>query len=78
MSEVPPYITPSQVGKASDMSTKRARRFLQRSGILEKIGGHWLVSESRLRERLPDMYDRVFHWFVLADQKRPETPKGDQ
>ncbi len=69
MSEVPPLLTPSQVGKACRMSRRKAKGLLRAAGILEQIGERWYVGESRLRERLPDVYDRVYASIVLADQK---------
>ncbi len=63
--QIPPYLKPSLVGKACGESRRKARGMLTRAGILEKIGGHWYVSESRLRERLPDVYDRVYAYIVL-------------
>ena len=69
MSEVPPYLTPSQVGRACRMSRRKAKSLLRGAGILERIGDRWYVGESRLRERLPDVYDRVYASIVLAYQK---------
>lgn len=72
MSEVPPLLTPAQVGKACRMSRRKAKSWLRRAGILELHGKHWVVSEARLRERLPDVYDRVFTVFVLETQSDPK------
>jgi hypothetical protein len=69
LSEVPPLLTPAQVGKANRMSRRKAKGLLRAAGILEKIGERWYVGESRLRERLPDVYDRVYASIVLADPK---------
>ncbi len=69
MSQLPPYLSPSEVGKACSMSRFRMRSLLKGAGILEKIGGRWLVGESRLRERLPEVYDRIYAHIVLG----PET-----
>jgi len=52
------------------MSRRKAKSLLRRVGILELIGERWFVSESRLRARLPDVYDRVYESFALA----PTTP----
>ena len=60
---IPPYISPGQVGKACSINRWKAKRLLSRAGILERIGGQWAVGDSRLRERLPEVYDRVFLWF---------------
>lgn len=51
------------------MSRRKAKGLLRAAGILEQIGERWYVGESRLRERLPDVYDRVYASIVLADQK---------
>ena len=66
MSQIPPYLSPGVVGKACAMSRFRARSLLSGAGILEKIGGRWMVGESRLRERLPEVYDRVYAHFILG------------
>jgi hypothetical protein len=42
-----------------------AKSMLRGAGVLELIGERWFVAESRLRERLPDVYDRVYEAFVL-------------
>lgn len=66
---VPPYLSTGEVAEACEMPTRDARRMLERAGILERLGGHWSVAESRLRERLPDVYDRVFSMFASRDEK---------
>lgn len=58
---IPAYLTPAEIAKANEIPTWKARRKLERAGILERDGkNRWHVAESRLRERLPDMYERVF------------------
>lgn len=64
-SRVPPYLTMAEVAIANGMRTERTKRMLQRIGIAEKVGGRWMVGESRLRERMPDLYDRVFARYEL-------------
>lgn len=81
MSEIPAYIEPAIVAKACKvksngrkMTTRDARRMLDRAGILEHLGGNRVVADSRLRERLPDVYERVFSYFALRtteDQGEP-------
>lgn len=61
---VPPYIRPSEVAQASGISKERAETLLRGAGILKKIGAGWFVGESELRERLPELYDRVYWWFT--------------
>lgn len=48
------------------MSRRAAKSLLRGAGILELIGGRWYVGEARLRERLPDVYDRVYAHFLLV------------
>lgn len=67
MNTIPPYLTTADVAKACGMQTHKARRMLKRAGIAERLGDAWVVSESRLRERLPDVYDRVFALFAMGD-----------
>lgn len=69
MTQVPPYISPGLVGKACGITRKAARSLLRRAGILERIGGRWLVGESQLRERLPEVYERLYTHIILG----PET-----
>jgi hypothetical protein len=81
MNEVPPYPTAAQVGRACCMTTIRAKRMLQRAGIAEKLGTHWVVNWTTLRERLPEVARRVFDYFVLSDRndhRRSETITGDR
>ncbi len=75
MSEIPPYLTPSQVGNACRMTRRKAKSLLRRAGILERIGERWLVGESQLRERLPEVYDRVYAHIVLRTRSDPKVPK---
>lgn len=77
---VPPYVTPAQVAKACGCSRKAAIFLLRGAGILERNGWRWKVGESRLRESLPDVYDRVFTWFELGDadgtRRQQPAPNG--
>jgi hypothetical protein len=68
VSEVPPYLKPSAVGRACRMSRRQAKALLKRAGILELIGGHWEVSAARLRESLPSVYDRVYEHIALGSE----------
>lgn len=78
MSEaLPPLLTPAQVGRACRMSRRKAKNLLRAAGILELIGGRWYVGEARLRERLPDVYDRVFEAHLLDPAEPADaTPNG--
>lgn len=78
MTDIPPYLTPSQIGRACRMTSRKAKSLLRRAGILERIGERWLVGESQLRERLPEVYDRVYSHIVLragTDPNRPERTR---
>ncbi len=49
------------------MSRRSAKSLLRGAGVLERhANGRWYVGEARLRERLPDVYDRVVALLVLA------------
>lgn len=78
---IPPYLTPGQVAKACGITQRQARSLLERADILERIGAHWMVGESRLRENLPEVYDRVYAHFVLRPEStetaanQPESPE---
>lgn len=39
---------------------------LRGAGLLELVGARWYVSESRLRERLPDVCERLTFWLETA------------
>ncbi len=64
--QVPALLTPAQIGKACGMSRRAAKTLLRGAGILERIGERWFVGETRLRERLPEVYDRVYEAFVVG------------
>jgi hypothetical protein len=72
---VPPYLSPGQIGLACGVSRKVALAELRRASLLELRGGRWRISESRLRERLPDYHDRVYAFFVL-ERQRELPPRG--
>jgi len=76
MSDVPAYLTPALVARANRMRTEAMRDKLSRAGILERDGEHrWHVASSRLRERLPDVFERVFAYIVLEQaEARREKP----
>jgi hypothetical protein len=57
--DLPPYLTTAEVAKACEMKTRRVRGMLMRAGILERLGRLWVVGDSRLRARLPEIYGRV-------------------
>jgi hypothetical protein len=64
--QVPPYLSPGQIGRACDLSRKSALTELAGAGLVERNNRRRIrISSSRLRERLPDVYDRVYAWFVL-------------
>jgi hypothetical protein len=62
------------------MSRRKAKGLLRAAGILEQLGDRWYVGEARLRERLPDVYDRVYAYIVLTtvdDSARRRTAAHD-
>lgn len=69
--QVPPYLSPGQIGRACGVSRRAATTELRNAGLLDRRGqspsspGRWRISASQLRERLPDYYERVFEFFVL-------------
>lgn len=63
---IPPYIKPSLISKACGMSRKEAKSLLRRAGLLERIGTHDYVGESKLRDSLREVYDRVYAYVVLG------------
>ena len=67
--ELPIPIEAAHIAKACKMTTDRAKRLLQRAQIGELLGGRWTVGESKLRERLPDVFDRVYAYYVLRRLK---------
>lgn len=48
------------------MSRKEAKSLLRRAGLLERIGTHDYVGESKLRDSLREVYDRVYAYVVLG------------
>jgi hypothetical protein len=77
---VPPYLSPSEIGRACDLSRFRALTELKHAGLVECRGGRLRLDASRLRERLPAMYDLVYAAFVLGTKemrKKVSRPKTD-
>lgn len=64
--QVPPYLKPSLIGKACGLTRKEAKSLLRRAGLLERIGTHDYVADSKLRDSLPEVYDRVYAHVVLG------------
>lgn len=63
---IPPLLSPAQVGKTCNMSRRAAKNMLRSAGVIEQVGARWYVGEARLRGRLPDVYDRVYEYFVMG------------
>jgi hypothetical protein len=43
---------------------------LRAAGVLQRYdNGRWYAGEARLRERLPDVYDRVYEYFALHEAR---------
>lgn len=64
MSVVPSQIRLRHYADACKITVRVARTRLQRVGILDLIGRRQaVVGDSRLRERLPDDYERVYLWY---------------
>jgi hypothetical protein len=57
--KIPAYLKAALVAKANDVSRKSMITTLSNVGIAERHGRWWVVSQSRLRERLPDVFDAV-------------------
>jgi hypothetical protein len=72
---VPAYLEPGEIAVAAEMTTGKVRSLLERAGILEKLGSHHVVGESRLKARLPELYDRVFAYYELRDESEPIEAK---
>lgn len=63
----PESFTPAQVGQACDMSRRAAKNLLRAAGIAEcGKNGRWFVRSEALRERLPDVFERVRRWIETA------------
>lgn len=63
---IPPLLSPAQVGTACGISRRAAKNMLRGAGLLQLVGARWHVGEARLRERLPDVYDRVYEYFMMG------------
>jgi hypothetical protein len=46
-------------------------RLIRRAGLAELVGGRWYVGETRLREGLPEVYERVFTYFEHRGEEIP-------
>jgi hypothetical protein len=62
---VPAYLFPSKIARASGYSRKAVLTLLRGADLIERHGRLALVSRSRLRERLPDLYEDVYELYVL-------------
>jgi hypothetical protein len=74
VTDLPPYLTPAELAPLCSWTRRRTESMLRRAGILERLGGHWVVSSRRLSERLPEIYDRAFQHFVLGARSRHKSP----
>jgi hypothetical protein len=54
------------VAKASACTPRDARNLLRRHGLLVANGRRYAVQRSRLRDRLPDVYEDVFAYYELG------------
>lgn len=77
VSHVPALIDMADLAAACPVDfpdARAARRAMQRAGIAEKLGRNWKVGDGRLRELLPDVYDRVYVWFERRAKEGPREP----
>lgn len=58
--KVPAYPLAALVAKANGESRRSMITKLAGVGILERHGGRWCVAQSRLRDRLPDLFDGLY------------------
>jgi flagellar capping protein FliD len=72
---VPPTLSPGEIARACGVTRDKALTELKSAGLIEWRGGRMRISESKLRERLPDHYDRVYRFFVLEEQGRRKSPR---
>ena len=63
--KVPPWLSTGEIARACELNRQKVVRELRSVHLLDKPGRFYRVSASRLRERLPDHYDRVYAFFVL-------------
>lgn len=67
MNAIPAYLTPALIAAAAKEDTRSVRSKIRRAGILEQDGPHrYQVAASRLRERLPEYYERVVGHLALG------------
>lgn len=78
MKSLPPYLTPAQIAAAvaartgEECDSRDIRNQCRRAGILEKDGERWHhIGQSRLRERLSDLYEAVFEHYVIDGNPMP-------
>lgn len=62
---VPAYLRVEEIARACGETTRAMRRQLSRAGLLERDGRLYRVGESRLRERLPGVHDRVWNAYTI-------------
>lgn len=76
--QVPPYLKPSLIGRACGLSRREAKALLRKAGLLERIGTHDYVGDSKLRERLPEVYDRVYAFVALGSNETQPNQTGHE
>jgi hypothetical protein len=64
--KVPPLIPSHVVAKACGYTARDARNLLRRHGLLQANGRRMAVQRSRLRERLPDVFEDVFDYYEMG------------
>jgi hypothetical protein len=65
--KVPPWLSTGEIARACGLDRRKVVRELRSVHLLDRPGRYYRVSSSRLRERLPDHYDRVYSWFALGE-----------
>lgn len=78
MNQVPPYVPVAMIAlacKESGMTRKAALGIVKRAGILERKGQYYVVPESKLREELPEIYDRVYAHCMVSQHLKTNPPR---
>jgi hypothetical protein len=70
LDDVPPSITPALLSNACGWTRKKAAGEMRRAGVLRQKGRFYDASSRKMKERMPDEYERVYRYCVLGERPR--------
>ena len=74
LNELPPYVSPAEIGAACGWTRRKALRRMQKLGIAEFDGTRWQCSTDLIQARANPVHVRLFAHLCLqakSDRARP-------